>query len=263
MKIYNRQQSVVFSKPTKKRKGNLSDRSVVAERRAAAAQQKRQHLEDLMGLSVAELQLALKVQKETLDLRGRLHNERSGEGERKMGMSEIERVFEGAFQAQGGDEDDPRQAIKKQPGGASPASFDQDPTTDSEDIRQDSARTSQEPPAAEKWKDRAIDSIIEKMIFDPKLNGAKCLFCTEIFMMEQGARNHLEEQYGKGCADLKAHNLLMSGVASLNSHPSMPGERIWTDDEPRGLAFLHYKGINAGIALVRKRARKSRKKLIS
>jgi hypothetical protein len=87
VKIYDRQATdvVVFGR----------DRDAVKraeDRRAIDRKQKRLYLEQLKALSLEELQLALEG-KQTPDTHGRLPGERSGEGARAMGQSEIERLI--------------------------------------------------------------------------------------------------------------------------------------------------------------------------
>ena len=131
MRIYRRQQGdAVFDS----KRPHLSQDQNAAKRR-----QERSYLAQLMTLAIGDLQLALETQKQTPDTHGRLSDERSGEGARAMGQSEIERLI-AAKQHDSSlfeDEDqDPNMAggFKVEPKGAGPQSFDaKDSTVDAAD----------------------------------------------------------------------------------------------------------------------------------
>ena len=261
MNIYRRQQADIVEG---------KDKKATLERRGAARVQERQYLNNLLELPLEKLKLALETQKQTPDSHGRLHNERSGEDKRKHGQSEMERLL-AARQSVSSNFviNDDMETIKLmsagskvKPEGAGPDSFEEDLTLDAADttVRSGSAKPEHEPTATENWKQRAIESIISKMIFNSELSGAKCLFCNEVFLVEVGAENHLEEQHAKGKKDLERHQEHTAAIAELNSHPSMPGTGMWVDAEPRGLAYQHYKAINLEMESVRKQSRKKRKK---
>jgi len=124
MEIYDRQQSeIVKTKEEKK---------VIEERRKTDRKQRAQYHSDLMGLSLAELYVA--IDDMPPDTHGRLTDERSGESGRKHGQSEIERLLSvrqhdsSLFE----DEDqDPNLAagFKTKPEGAAPESFDMKDST--------------------------------------------------------------------------------------------------------------------------------------
>ena len=131
MRIYRRQQGdVVFDS---KRPHRSQDQ------KAAKHRQERSYLGQLVTLPFGDLRLALETQKQTPDTHGRLSDERSGEGTRAMGQSEIERLI-AAKQHDSSlfeDEDqDPNMAgaFKVKPEGAGPQSFDaRDLTADAAD----------------------------------------------------------------------------------------------------------------------------------
>jgi hypothetical protein len=131
MRIYRRQQGdAVFDS----KRPHLSQDQNAAKRR-----QERSYIAQLMTLAIEDLQLALETQKQTPDTHGRLSDERSGEGTRAMGQSEIERLI-AAKQHDSSlfeDEDqDPSMAgaFKVKPEGAGPQSFDaRDLTADAAD----------------------------------------------------------------------------------------------------------------------------------
>jgi len=253
MKIFTRQELRIVDDPKRRDK--------VEERRNTARQQQRVYLADLNQLSVKELRLAIEGKK-TPDTRGRLHGERSGEDKRSMGQSEIEQIIAAqqhdSSLFDGPDvEQDPLLAagFKVRLEGAAPDS-DEDPNSDAGDVRSGSAKPEHEPTTNEKWKHKAINSVIRKMVYDSKLLGARCLFCNEIFLTEIGADNHLEEQYAKGERDMERHQEHMVAIAALNSSASMPGGGIWTTAEPAGMPYQHYKMVNHEIELVRRAKRK-------
>jgi len=272
MKIYRRQQSSV--KKTKNKKA-------VEQQHEATRTQRRQYLDGLSQLSLAELQLALQVQKQTPDLHGRLHNESSGEDKRMFGMSEIERI-DAARQhdsslvdlqsgtilpgesvgISAGNGQDPLLAagygVKLE--GRGPDTFDRnDETADSADaVRSGTAKPEYKPTTDDKWLQRAIVSMIRRARY-------KCAVCNEKFAVGQGADNHLHEQYGKGGRDSQKHREFVFAVAALNSSGAMPGQGMPVFMEPRTTAYLHYKRINLDIERLsracrrlsrRKRARK-------
>jgi len=125
MEIYDRQQSDIVK--------DKEDKKVTDERRKTDRKQRAQYHSDLMGLSLAELRVAIDV-KATPDTHGRLTDERSGENKRQFGQSEIERLSatrqhdSSLFE----DEDqDPNLAagFKTKPEGAAPESFDMKDST--------------------------------------------------------------------------------------------------------------------------------------
>jgi hypothetical protein len=251
MRIYGRQESVVVDGRNKR---------AAEDRRGVARVQKRLYFDHLKQLSIEELRTVLSVQEQTPDSRGRLHGERSGEDRRSDGMSEIEQIIAAqqhdASNFENG-EQDPKLAagFRVKPEGAGPDS-DSDSTADAADnIRGGSAKPDYEPTADDKWLQKAVGSIIRKMVYDPE-HGARCLFCDEAFAVETAAENHLLEQYTKGKKDFDRYLEHMYLIAGLNSDPSMPGRKIWVDAEPRGLPYQHYKGINREIDSVRKASRK-------
>ena len=82
MKVYRRGQPKIVTK----------DAALASRLRGEARQRLRQRHEELLALSAEDLRRALAIYNETPDSHGRLHNERSGEGERMYGMSEPERL---------------------------------------------------------------------------------------------------------------------------------------------------------------------------
>jgi hypothetical protein len=131
MRIYRQQQGdVVFDS----KRPHLSQ-----DQKAAKHRQERWYLGQLIDLPVGELRLALETEKQTPDTHGRLPGERSGEGARAMGQSEIERLIAAKQHDSSlfeGEDQDPRMAggFKVEPKGAGPQSFDaKDPTADAAD----------------------------------------------------------------------------------------------------------------------------------
>jgi hypothetical protein len=83
MKIYRRGQPKIVTK----------DAALANRLRGEARERFRERHDELLALSAEDLRSALAIYDETPDSHGRLHNERSGEGERMYGMSELERVI--------------------------------------------------------------------------------------------------------------------------------------------------------------------------
>jgi len=130
MEIYDRQQANVVKTENKK---------ATDERRAVDRKQRAQFHIYLMALPVEDLKLALETEKQAPDTHGRLPDERSGEGKRQFGQSEIERLLatrqhdSSLFE---GEDQDPNLAggFKVTPEGAAPESFDtKDSTVDTAD----------------------------------------------------------------------------------------------------------------------------------
>lgn len=256
IRIYRRQQGdVVFDSKRP---------HLVQDRKAAKHRQERSYLEQLMTLAIGDLRLALEAQKQTPDTHGRLSDERSGEGTRAMGQSEIERLI-AAKQHDSSlfeDEDqDPSMAggFRVEPAGSGADQFEaQDSMADSADVRTGSAKPGREPTASEKWIQKAIEGIVAKMNFEP--DGSQCPFCLEVFLTSDSVEHHLDGQYATGWKDLERHLAYEDAIAAMNSRLSMPGGGVSTLAEPRSVPYIHYKGINREIDSVRKLARKKPKK---
>ncbi len=243
MKIYDRQQV-----------DSLSSVAFAVDRK-----QRAQYHRDLTGLSVAELRVAMEG-KQTPDTHGRLHNERSGEKEQIGGQSEIEIII-GAKQHDSGyfeDEDqNPNMAagFRVNPVGAAPESFEAE---DSEDaVSPGSAKPEFNLTTEEKWRDKAIESLVHKMFLNSS-DAAKCLFCEEAFSSEISAENHLAEQYVKGEKDLIRFFDYSWALQQMRMGGSMPPGGGFGDSKPRGLPYLHHVEIQEKMALMKKQSRKKR-----
>src|SRR5882724_4786512 len=249
MKIYRRQQSDSLS----------SVAFAVVDRK-----QRAQYHKDLKGLSVAELRVAMEG-KQTPDSHGRLHDERSGEKERTGGQSEIEKIL-GAKQHDSSyfeDEDqDPSMAagFRVNPVGTAPESFEaEDKTADSADAAlPGSAKPEFSQTTEEKWRDKAIDSLVHKMFSASITEAAKCPFCDETFLSKVGAENHLAEQYVKGEKDLISFFDFTWALQQMRMNGSMPPGGVFEDSKPRGLPYLHHVSIQEEMALVKKQSRRKR-----
>jgi hypothetical protein len=270
MKIYRRQQSriVIDARKTHKK---------WEDAHKAARQHERQHLDELTQMSLAGLQSVLGIQTRTPDTHGRLHNERSGETERGYGQSEIERILAAQQHdasltsasttlraatispndlfIESEQERDPNHALlaaghKSKPKGCGPTSFEVDKTAEVADAtRRGPTKPVYEPTTREKWKTKAIESLVSKIDFYSGPS-PKCAYCQKTFLVKLSAENHLEEQYGQGERDLSAwwdHAWTMQQVA---------GDSIPFDSKPRGLSYVHYVGIRAEMDLVKSQARK-------
>jgi hypothetical protein len=255
MKVYRRQQAHIVLDPKHPRL-----RAWEAAR-TTARQQERQYLNQLHAMSQSELESLAQTQGDTPDSLGRLHGERSGEGQQINGQSEIERLFAAKQHDSSNFEDedqDPKLAagFKVKPEGCAPDSSDpSDTTVDKADqpVRRGAAKPQYEPTAVEKWLDKTIDVIVSNMDFES--GRAECPFCQEKFMVKQGAINHLHEQYGQGGRDLEKHRDHMFGIAAMNAQ--LPEHRwIAVAVEPMTFAYFHYKLVCEEMEKVRKAARK-------
>lgn len=211
----------------------------------------------LLRLPVNELRLSLETLK-TPDSHGRLHNERSGEGKREHGQSEIEKIL-GAKQHDSSyfeDEDqDPNMAagFRVNPVGTAPESFETDETADNADASPGSAKEFNQT-TEEKWRDRAINNLVHKMFLGSN-SGTKCLFCDETFSSKIGAENHLTEQYVKGEKDLISFFDFSWALQQMRMSGSVPPGGF-EDSKPRGLPYLHHVNIREEMELVKKQSRK-------
>jgi hypothetical protein len=252
MKIYNRQQSDLVV--------DDEDSKATEERRRVIREQERRYHDDLMQLSLTHLRATLYVQQETPDSHGRLHNERSGAPSR----SEIEHLHfkaetTGAFTTgddpgnAGLDDVDPLLAgtSRVRPGGA--GSGETDPDDDDGDVRPSSGRQTYEPTGAEKRLQKVIEHIIDQMIVEDETVGAQCPFCDQFFLVEQGAENHLYEQYGAGKRERERFERHRDMVFEFqSSQPMPPGYIPLTSPEPTSVAYQHYVGINLELADMKK-----------
>jgi hypothetical protein len=249
------------------------DITVVREQDIKAANRKfiRALHADLLRLSVDKLRESLEALKSLPDSRGRLHNERSGEAERSMGQSEMERILAGmqhnSSLFETGDEDadiqDPKMArgFQFHPDGSGPDSFEKDSDADSADVRSGAAKPGWVKTANEKWVQRTIESILNRMSFESE--GTKCPFCFEVFLTPFGVWSHLEDQYEQGKKDQEHHQEYSYAIAEMNSFPSMPGGGIPVAVEPNTRPYVHFKLINQEIESLRKQSRKKQKPGIS
>lgn len=240
MKIYNRQESDVVRDPKHPRP------QLEAEQQATIRQQRSQYLSALKSMTLEQLRIAFDG-KSLSDQHGRLPNERSGEGPRKFGQSEIEQI-ESARQWNTG---------KVKPEGAGPESFEVDDD--------DSPGAAISKPidltitASEKWKQRAFASLIGKMVYKPQIGGAKCPFCDEIFAKETSALDHFEARYAEGERDYRKWWDYSWAMQQVQTKGSMPPGGLIVDSGPQGLPYEHFIGVRQEMDLVKTAARKRKK----
>jgi hypothetical protein len=194
MKIYRRMQpDIVVMKTGKKGKQQARERADKLRR------ENRQHLrklqDDLLTLPVASIRNALATWKETPDALGRLRNERSGEDERKHGMSELERITA----AQDRDENGTRVA----PEGHRIDSSEQDNDSDPSDTRPPSGQRI--PPEHIAYLDdreaiigELIKQHVRKISLDDDQPAHRCLLCSAKLPGFSDARQHFWEEYDQG-----------------------------------------------------------------
>jgi hypothetical protein len=241
MKIYRRKQSVIIE-------GTDSDK--YAERITTASQHRREYRDGLDQMKLPDLQMLLETETETPDTRGRLHNERSGEQKRGE-QSEIEHIHAARQHDSSLPSFSTEQDLLREPGthnpqlsagfratpeGAGPTSFEQDDPHDDPDVRTGAAKPEYKPQPGEKTLNKRIEKIIGQMRRDPETGRAKCPVCDETFLVEQGARNHLHEQYCRGKRDLEKFERLAWSTALFNEKSSLRH----SIREPDSVAYRHY-----------------------
>lgn len=222
--------------------------------------------DNLLHQSIDALRKSLKALEELPDSHGRLHNERSGEAERSMGQSEMEKLDNarrhdtGLFEV-----DDPEAATQEAkqmaagfqvtPQGAGPDVFD---TSEDDEVDKPSSspKPNWTPTAHEKWRIVAINNIIHKMNFKFDSPGTrKCPFCSETFLVSDSAARHFEEQYGK---DVRAYEKWVSFGSALYQLHLTAGAPLVDPGLPPNVP--HSVGIEEEVERLRKQARKKPKK---
>src|SRR5437016_2084271 len=189
MKIYRRQQPEIMFDPKRQRR--------MDELRKVDRQQRRTYLAELEGLPIEKLRLAMEG-KNTPDTRGRLPGERSGEGERALGQSEIERIV--AAQ----DRDENGRAVG--PEGTGPASFDRpDETVDLADKwAQRGRRISARQLADQESTDNKLRALVSEVFdrFGHCHIESRCQYdktpCTFVAKNHNEAVEHLWAEYYRG-----------------------------------------------------------------
>jgi hypothetical protein len=165
MKIYRRMQPDIVAE-----KSRPADIARVVKLRGENRVRLRKVHDDMLALSLESLQKVLTTWKETPDSHGRLRNERSGEDERKHGMSELERIIAGQQNATG----------KVTPEGHGVDAFEQDDDSDSSDTRPPSGPRI--PPEHKRYLD-GREHIISELIMKytkKEGSGVRCLLCREV-----------------------------------------------------------------------------------
>lgn len=262
--------------------------AITVERESKIYKANKHHLRslhnELLNLSIEELQAVLDTKKNNPDSEGRLHNERSGQGPQKHGQTEIERIL-GLIQHDttkvvtpfwanpadsviDDDEELTRDTAKQmaagfrgRPEGAGPASYDpKDSMDDEADApKQGAAKPKYVPTATDKRVTETIQHILMQIPewagHLPKLIEAKCPFCSETFSIRLGMENHLESQYGKGKKQAEKHLELIQAAVDFNAI-QLPGHKLEVNDEPQDVPYTHYKAINSVMKDLRKAARK-------
>ena len=123
-------------------------------------QYRRKLHDELLALTVSDLRKYAELFKQNLDSRGRLHNERSGEGKRLDGQSEIERLLT-------------RRGVNQRK------------------ISEKTLSILKAPPTDEKVN-AAIRDLMDIFV------DRKCPWCKQEFEVRAAAENHLQEEYDKG-----------------------------------------------------------------
>lgn len=173
----------------------------------------------LMTLSLLELQQAFKVWEETPDLMGRLEGERSGEADRKYGMSELERMI-----------------AKRQTNTGRVTAQGQDPKKYEEEKHSTKLRPTVGPRIPEEHiaflenREKIIGELVAKF-YNPErsftlknyegehhFEKKQCQLCGAVIPDPSDARQHFWEEYEKGWQAYEKYvELNEPGVAALAS----------------------------------------------
>ncbi len=223
------------------RKGLMTGESIKEANRVRL----RQLRDQLMALTVRDLQRYLDALKSSGDRIGRLHGETSGNSDTINGMSHIERVIAAVERDQNG---------HKEKIGHGPAVFDKpDSMDDPADVYQ--ARFNPNKAEPEQRLDDAIGHLLKKF-------SGKCQWCDEQFASKDAYENHLYELFRKFASRKDATTDLVEGIEEMYMPPEI--RRAWEADIDRAKSEIrtepHFTGISAMIAAARKHDREIRHK---
>jgi len=188
--------------------------------------------DELTLLSVIDLRKYAKTLKEAPDSHGRLHNERSGEGPRINGMSEMERII--AAQERG------EHGGRARPQGHGPTSYEPaDPADVKTSIYNPLQKTESEKPI-----DEAIEQLVEEFrqtLASPDVSAVKCPWCPVMPTSPTGAENHFNAEYTKG----KNQKVYIEELEAYNEEAYSPVPTAILDAAKESLQNnLHFTGIN-------------------
>jgi hypothetical protein len=167
------------------------------------------------------------------DGKGRLHNERSGEANRKFGMSEIERIVAATERDENG--------RRISPTGQGPARFERDETEDRTDARPPSV------PGNEKWreeqreKQRKEDEKLTRIAVWAFNDKTFCRLCGFTARSAGEAVGHIEDAWDTGLKLQQHYDLLSEPGMSKTVPESMLNEarrRVNEDSHFRALSLV-------------------------
>jgi hypothetical protein len=187
---------------------------------------------ELTALSVSDLRKYAETLKDAPDSHGRLHNERSGEGPRINGMSEMERIIAAQERNEHGG--------KTRPQGHGPTSYEPaDPADAKTSIYNPLQKTE-----AEKHIDEAIEQLVKEFrqaLTSPDVSAVKCPWCAVMLTSPTGAENHLNAEYTKG----KNQKAYIEKFEAYNEEAYSPMPTAILDAAKESLQNnLHFTGIN-------------------
>jgi len=187
---------------------------------------------ELTALSVSDVQKYAETLKKAPDSHGRLHNERSGEGPRINGMSEMERIIAAQERNEHGG--------RARPQGHGPTSYEPaDPADVKTSIYNPLQKTE-----AEKHIDEAIEQLVEEFrqtLASPDVSAVKCPWCAVMPTSPTGAEIHFNAEYTKG----KNQKVYIEELEAYNEEAYSPVPTAILDAAKESLRNnLHFKGIN-------------------
>jgi hypothetical protein len=205
----------------------------------------RQLRDELMALTLRDLQRYLDGLKSSGDRIGRLHGETSGNSDPINGVSHVERVIAAVERDEHG---------HKAKIGHGPAVFDKpEAMDDPADVYQ--ARFNPNKAEPEQRLDDAIEHLLKKF-------SGKCQWCDEQFASKGAYENHLYELFRRFTSRKDATTDLVEGIEEMYVPPEI--RRAWEADIDRAKSEIrtepHFTGISAMIAAARKHDREIKQK---
>ena len=185
MTMYRRMQPDIYADRT-----SQADIARAEELRRKEKQRRRKLYDEWLDLPLADLQNLRSTWQETRDNEGRLPNERSGEGNRRFGMTELESIIAGQYRDEKG--------RRVSPSGAGPTQMEEDdPSADSSNTPRSQKRTI---PAKYLENQNDLDELMIEMAKDDvaEVDGKlHCNMCGD-FINESDGREHFWREYEKG-----------------------------------------------------------------
>jgi len=208
---------------------------------------RRDFLREVITLSIDQLKLWI----QNPDFDGRLWNERSGEGKRKHGASEIERIANKQDVLEQAESDPLLSSVfKVKPAGNGPDEMEIDRDKEKSGRASGLSRPRLLPSTDEKWLDKTFEHFARQSM---------CPVCQQEFLTQTGAEYHLEEKYYDGKRQAQKYfeqsGLILQMNELMNHDPRktlpMPGP-------PNTTEIDHFAFINDRVSFVKSLHRKTR-----